>query len=170
MFGTAGGAARHAGGKGSARQKRKLGRVKGPCKKYRFLGFWTRARGGRGPREALGGPSRGPRGPPGPKTTQSKKPRNLKELIKPCRKGRRPRLLTCEMLQALPSTGANSEDSKRTRPVATKTTEWLHPSKRYIYIYIYIYIFLSIYIYIYLYIPNSPLRLWTSRPPGANRK
>jgi hypothetical protein len=65
-----------------------LGRSMGPCKKYWFSCFLTRAPG---PREAprkvpLGYPwaFRGPPGasrrPPGPKTNQSKKHRNLKEV------------------------------------------------------------------------------------------
>ncbi len=56
----------------------------GPCKKYGFLGFLTRAPG---PREAPGRPPGlsvglpgASRRPPGPKTNHSKKPRNLNKV------------------------------------------------------------------------------------------
>jgi hypothetical protein len=61
----------------SPRRRRRLVRLKGPCKKYRFLGFWPGGSGG--PRAApqghasgfgrLPGPSRKP---PGPTTNQTK--------------------------------------------------------------------------------------------------
>ncbi len=66
----------------------RLGRSVGPCKSYGFLTFFDPGLGGSvGPREApLGylsafpGPPGASRRPPRPKTNQSQKPRNLKEL------------------------------------------------------------------------------------------
>ncbi len=72
-----------------------LGRSVGPCEKYKFLGFLTRAPG---PRDAPGwspglsvglpGASGGLPEAPGPKTDQSKKLRNLTELTEQWSMGR----------------------------------------------------------------------------------
>ncbi len=69
-----------------------LGRSVGPCKKYWFLGFLSRARGGPGgpgrPPRAIRGPSRGLRGPPGgPRDLKQTKAKNLKELTERWRQG-----------------------------------------------------------------------------------
>ncbi len=65
---------------------RPLGRLKGPCKKYGCQVFWPGPREPRRPSELPQGPPSGPPGlsrrPPGPITNQSKKPGNLKVLIK----------------------------------------------------------------------------------------
>ena len=58
-----------------------LGRSVGPCKKYGFLGFLTRAPGPEAPGRspwAIRGPSRGLRGPPGgPRDLRQTKAKNL---------------------------------------------------------------------------------------------
>ncbi len=62
----------------------RLGRSVGPCKKYGFLNLFTRILGAPGAPGAPGASRR----PPGPKTNQSKKPRNLKELTEQWSRGR----------------------------------------------------------------------------------